>query len=141
MSAKAAATDWGLGPLYQHVTDRLRAAIALPARRADDWSMEPATRCHCGYCRKLADFLRDPRAVELTWPLAERDRQHVAGTIAERQLPVSHATVRKGSPYSLVLSKQSALFENEKKLRASQEAMLKLLTKHQRAFGSVAVAR
>lgn len=141
MSAKAAATVWGLGPLYQHVTDRLRAAIALPARRADDWSMEPATRCHCGYCRKLADFLQDPRAVELTWPLAERDRQHVADTIAERQLPVSHATVRKGSPYSLVLSKQSALFENEKKLRASQEAMLKLLTKHQRAFGSVAVAR
>jgi hypothetical protein len=51
-------------------------------------------------------------------------------------LPVAHATRRGGRPYTLVLTKQRALFEREKALRARQRELLAWLTTQREAFVS-----
>ena len=45
------------------------------------------------------------------WPLAKDRRAHVHGVRESHDLPVSHQTRRSGPPYTLVLRKTEALFQ------------------------------
>ncbi len=69
-------------------------------------------------------FLADPDRRTLEWPLAEKRRQHVHSRIDAAELPVSHVTRRQGRPYTLVLHKTDALFADELKKRARDQADL-----------------
>lgn len=106
----------------------LRAARAVPPRRRrprgwssrperspHDWTIEPPTGCDCALCRQSAAFLRDRDRTRHAWPLAEQQRRHVHGVIQGHRLPVTHTTTREGRPYTLVLTKQAALFERSKR--------------------------
>jgi hypothetical protein len=124
----------GLGPLYEHVVHALERALAVPSRSVDDWGIDFEVHCKCHLCKTLTAFLRDSSKVELAWPLAKERRSHVHATIDGHRLPVSHVTLRRGSPYTLVLNKQTALFTGEEALRGRQKAMLAWLTKERRAF-------
>ena len=44
--------------------------------------------------------------------------------IDHAELPVSHVTLRKGSPYVLQLTKKRLLFKNEKQQRAQDKELL-----------------
>lgn len=115
----------GLRALRAHVVETVRAELAKPTRASDDWSITPPDGCLCELCRKLGSFLRDPRAVELPWPLAKEKRSHVHGIIDVHELPVEHTTMRSGSPFTLRLRKTRALFEREAASRAEQAALLR----------------
>ncbi|MGH9920812.1 MAG: hypothetical protein ACRD6W_18330, partial [Nitrososphaerales archaeon] len=58
------------------------------------------------------------------WPLRKEGRSHIHARIDENELPISHETRRKGSPYTLVLTKTSALFDREEDMRRQAEADL-----------------
>jgi hypothetical protein len=123
-----------LHTLYRHVVDALERTLAAPARAVDDWSIELPMGCKCELCTLLSAFLRDRTRVEHAWPLPEARRRHIHDGIGRHHLPVTHATTRRGRPYSLVLTKQKALFEREAALRAQQERLLGWLKKHRDAF-------
>jgi hypothetical protein len=124
----------GLQALYEHVVDGLAQVLAAPGRAEDDWSIADPLGCTCALCRELSLFLRDRDRVEHAWPLAKERRRHVHGIIDGHDLPVSHTTVRRGSPFTLVLKKQRALFEREAALRRQQQVLLTWLKKERAAF-------
>jgi hypothetical protein len=124
----------GVGALYEHSVACLLEAVAHPPRSKENWSIEPPTRCTCALCAELAEFLRDPAQTALDWPLAKRRRQHIHRTIDAHDLPVSHTTHRRGSPYTLRLTKLPSLFERDARSSAAQHELLGWLRKQRRAF-------
>ncbi len=109
---------------------RLELLIATTPRVADDWSIV-WSGCGCDLCARLQEFLADGRAVELDWPLRTDRRQHVHQRIESAELPVTHATIRKGSPYILHLAKQRDLHEREAEQRRQVAADLAWLRQAQ----------
>ena len=130
----AAGRALGLQPLYRHVVGSLEGALAATARSPDDWSIEPPFGCKCELCKELSAFLRDRTQIQYPWPLAKERRRHIHGILDRHGLPVTHTTVRRGSPQTLVLTKQKALFEREKALRMQQATLLAWLEKQRSAF-------
>jgi hypothetical protein len=124
----------GLGRLHAHAFASLEAAVAAKPRAPGDWSLEPPTGCACALCGELAAFLRDKSRVRHEWPLAEARRQHIHGIIDQNRLPVAHVTTRRGRPYTLVLEKQIALFEQELEQRGRERQLLAVLKKHRASF-------
>jgi hypothetical protein len=118
----------GFHELARDCTDRLRARLSRPARTDDDWSLEPPAGCTCDLCGHLGSFLRDPHRTSLDWPLAQTRRQHIHDRIQRAELPVTHQTRRKGSPYVLVLTKTATLFTREREARTQDQADLDWLT-------------
>jgi hypothetical protein len=116
--------DGGLDALAAHGAARLSTRLARPQRADDDWSIELPAGCTCPLCAELSAFLADPGRRSYEWPLAERKRQHVHIRIDASELPVRHETRRKGSPYTLVLTKTIALFERENDQRRRDTADL-----------------
>ena len=130
----------GLGPLHRHAMASLQRSLAAPPRRPDDWSIEPPQHDGCALCGELAKFLVASRRTEFRWPLAKERRRHVHGVIDAHRLPVAHATLHIGSPQTLVLEKQPALFEQATALRARQKALLSWLKREKAAFADVPTA-
>ena len=95
---------------------RLGGLLALPPRPADDWSIA-WSGCGCDLCGILQDFLVDRRVTELDWRLRTDRRQHIHQRIDAAELPVTHRTIRKGSPYTLRLAKQRDLHAREAEQR------------------------
>ena len=54
---------------------------------------------------------------------------------------MTHTTLRQGSPFTLVLEKQQALFARDAALRAQQQKLLSWLKKEQAAFAEAVVPR
>jgi hypothetical protein len=130
----AAVRALGMDRLVRHVDGALERILKAPARAKDDWSIEPPMQCKCDLCQELSVFLRDRKRIEYSWPLAEGRRRHVHGIIDDHGLPVTHTTTRRGSPYTLVLTKQPSLFERAAALRGEQKALQSWLKKERRAL-------
>jgi hypothetical protein len=107
----------GLDAIAEHCGARLLERIARPERPDDDWSIELPDGCSCQLCATLGAFLNAPDRQSFEWPLAEPKRRHVHSRIEACELPVRHETRRKGSPYTLVLTKTTVLFERERDQR------------------------
>lgn len=109
--------------LVDDAVRRLEVLLAARMRPADDWSIE-WSGCGCDLCETLQSFLADRNATKLDWPLRADRRQHVHQRIEAAELPVTHRTIRKGSPYTLRLAKQPDLHEQEAELRRQAAAAL-----------------
>ncbi len=93
------------------VRQQLESAVARQPVRPTDWVRPADVACTCPYCARLKAFLADPANEVGRIPAPEAARQHLIGVIARHQCDVKHAVERKGSPYSLVLTKTSGSFE------------------------------
>lgn len=113
--------------LDAHCTSELEKCLGRPARPNDDWSITPPACCSCKLCVELARFLVARDRKILDWPLAEIKRSHIHSVLDAHDLPVTHATRRSGSPYTLVLTKTSAIFERETAERAAWQRGLDTL--------------
>ncbi|NLC35816.1 MAG: 2OG-Fe(II) oxygenase [Alcaligenaceae bacterium] len=98
-----------LSGVHKHCMNVLAARLQQPARKPDDWSMDPPRGCD----PTLAVFLRNPTQRRLEWPLAKPGRQIIHQFIDAHELPVTHETRRTGRPFTLVLEKTSKLFKHE----------------------------
>lgn len=100
----------------QDCRDRLTRLVDSPERVEDDWSIEWAG-CGCGECLRLRTFLGSRSERTHEWPLAKPGRQHVHRQIDEAGLPVRHTTRRQGRPFTLILEKTEALFQQDQDTR------------------------
>lgn len=116
--------------LVDDAVRRLEGLLATPPRPADDWSIV-WSGCGCDLCATLEQFLADDRAIEFDWPLRADRRQHIHQCIDAAELPVTHRTIRKGSPYTLRLAKQRDLHEREAEQRHRATADLARLRRHE----------
>jgi 2OG-Fe(II) oxygenase superfamily len=118
----------GLDQLAQHCRTRLEARTGRPPRAGDDWSLSLPSGCDCDLCQTLREFLAHPTQQVFEWPIAQAKRQHVHRRIDDAELPVRHQTRRRGSPYTLVLTKTDELFTREQDARRQDEVDLAWLT-------------
>jgi hypothetical protein len=118
----------GLDQFAQHCRTRLEARTSRPPRAGDDWSVSLPSGCDCDLCHTLGEFLAHPTRRVFEWPIAQAKRQHVHHRIDDAELPVRHQTRRRGSPYTLVLTKTDELFTREQDARRQDEADLAWLT-------------
>jgi predicted 2-oxoglutarate/Fe(II)-dependent dioxygenase YbiX len=114
----------GIGALRAHCVGALEERLATPARSDGDWSILLPRDCGCGLCDRLAAFLAAPDQRRVVWPLAKERRRHLHVMLDLHELPVRHETRRSGSPYTLILTKMDALFDQEAAARGSWQADL-----------------
>lgn len=108
----------GADELARHCRQALVDTLGQPQRAPDDWSItdiEPGN-C-CDDCTTLTGFLTDPTARTTTWPLAKARRQHIHRRIDDVELPITHHTIREGSPHKLVLTKTADLHRRDSEHR------------------------
>jgi hypothetical protein len=125
---RASRRSAGFDQLALHCRTRLEARTDRPPRGGDDWSVSLPSGCDCDLCETLGEFLAHPKRQILEWPIAKAKRQHVHRRIDDARLPVRHQTRRRGSPYTLVLTKTDELFTREEEARRQDEADLAWLT-------------
>jgi hypothetical protein len=94
-----------------------------PVRAENDWSIE-WTGCGCGECVRLETFLGSRSERTHEWPLAKPGRQHVHRQIDDAGLPVRHTTRRQGRPFTLILEKTEALFQQDQDARRQAKSDL-----------------
>ena len=103
---------------------RLQSEADSHVRASDDWRISHQISCGCELCSQLKSFLRNSKQQTLAIPAAKPKRLHLHRTINGNRLPVSHKTIRSGSPFTLNLVKRKLLFSQEEKMR---QAKLQLL--------------
>jgi len=120
----------GLDMLARDCAERLGEFIARPPRDEDDWSIPWPPGCGCDLCGPLREFLTSRSRRSFEWPLAKQKRRHIHSRIDAAELPVRHETRRRGSPYTLVLTKTQELFERERAARHRAVTDLAWLTEN-----------
>ena len=107
----------GVQRLRAACVQHLRARTAEPLQPPANWTRAAALDCRCAHCTELAGFLRNPD--ERTWTLkaAEAVRAHVTSTVQRCRCDLDLDTQRRGSPYSLICTKNQASYERREKQR------------------------
>jgi hypothetical protein len=99
--------------------EHLRARAAEPLEAPKDWTRTSTLSCRCPHCRELAGYLADPEHKTWVFKTAEPNRRHLEATIRQARCDLDVTTERRGSPHSLVCTKNQASYERRKKQRKS----------------------
>jgi hypothetical protein len=115
--ARSATTGEAASRLRNACMAHLRTRIAEPLAPPADWRRDARLTCKCKFCAELSQFLAEPTLS--TWILKslQENRHHVQNTIRESRCDVNTETVRKGSPHSLVCTKNQATYERRVRQR------------------------
>ncbi|MXX07497.1 MAG: 2OG-Fe(II) oxygenase [Gammaproteobacteria bacterium] len=97
--------------LWRTAVDALLKRSARHPEAPQDWVIPANLGCDCKHCRQLAAFCADPDARVGRFPLRKDLRQHLHGQIDGHRLDMSHVTERRGSPFTLVCTKNRASYE------------------------------
>jgi hypothetical protein len=109
------------------VRKKLEAATAKQPAPPADWARPAEVACTCRFCAQLNAFLTDPANEVGRIPAREDRRHHLIGMIGQHQCDVNHALERKGSPYSLVLTKTTGSFDRATRRFEADRRLLKIL--------------
>ena len=97
-----------------HWLTESRTALETRTRHApekpSDYRRSQKPSCKCEPCRKLNDFLDDPKQKQLRIATAKRNRRHLHQSIDRSGCDLTHVTERRGSPYTLVCTKTTASY-------------------------------
>lgn len=84
--------------------------IAEPLEAPRDWTRPSEIRCTCQHCTELGRFLADPMTERWTLRAAQQSRTHVESEIRNARADLDCETIRRGSPHSLVCTKNEASY-------------------------------
>jgi hypothetical protein len=93
------------------VLAHLGRRIAEPLEPPTDWTRPAEVRCGCTYCVALNRFLAASDMREWRLKAVQRDRTHVEQTIGQHRCDLDLATERRGSPHTLICTKNQASYE------------------------------
>jgi hypothetical protein len=105
----------------------LRARVAETLEAPRDWKRPSAVGCSCPHCTELSGFLADPARKTWIFKAKQADRSHVETTIRNAHSDLDVTTERRGSPHSLICSKNQASYERRVKQRKEDLADLERL--------------
>ncbi len=121
------ATGPATGPgrmLLGHCLRELEARTAEPIPEPTDWARPAAIGCDCQDCEALEAFLRDPDAKVGRFRVNKDRRAHLHRTIEHYGFDSDHVTERKGSPYTLVCTKNRNSYERAKRQFAEDQRLM-----------------
>lgn len=104
--------------------EHLHRRATAPLEAPNDLARPATWRCACEYCRSLRTFLADPVLREWSLRAAETHRKHVTEEAQRAGVDLDFATVKKGSPHTLVCTKNQRSYERRVVQRKSDIASL-----------------
>jgi hypothetical protein len=104
-------------PLREACLDHLRRRIALPLEAPKDWARANPLECSCDDCRSLGDSLLDPDQKQWRLKAVQDRRTHVESSVRRAKCDVDLVTERRGSPHTLVATKNQASYERRAEQR------------------------
>jgi uncharacterized protein (DUF736 family) len=111
-------TAWpAAGRLREASLDHLRERIALPLEAPRDWARVNPLKCTCGDCRGLGAFLVAPGEQQWRLKAVQDRRTHVEQSVRSAVCDLDLTTERRGSPHTLVATKNQASYERRAKQR------------------------
>jgi predicted 2-oxoglutarate/Fe(II)-dependent dioxygenase YbiX len=105
----------------------LRARVAEPLEEPRDWQRTSAVGCKCRHCTELSGFLDDPLRKSWIFKAVQADRSHVETTIVNAHCDLDVRTERRGSPHSLICTKNQASHDRRVRQRNNDLEDLKQL--------------
>jgi hypothetical protein len=105
------------GRLREASLDHLRERIALPLEAPRDWARVNPLKCTCGDCRGLGAFLVAPGEQQWRLKAVQDRRTHVEQSVRSAVCDLDLTTERRGSPHTLVATKNQASYERRAKQR------------------------
>ncbi|MFB9266888.1 2OG-Fe(II) oxygenase [Bradyrhizobium erythrophlei] len=106
-----------LGRLREASLDHLRRRIALPLEAPRDWTRTDPLKCTCGDCRGLGAFLVASDQQQWRLKAVQDRRTHVEQRVRSAACDLDLTTERRGSPHTLVATKNQASYERCAKQR------------------------
>jgi hypothetical protein len=108
--------------------EHLHQRIAEPLIAPEDWTRASKVGCQCRHCGELSRFLADPARQTWTFKAAQSERSHVEVTARNAHCDVDMTTARRGSPHSLVCTKNQASYDRRVEQRKKDLANVAELT-------------
>lgn len=97
-----------------HWLDVCREELESRAQRVPvepaDWRRSSELSCDCTDCSELADFLKAPSEQVHRFSVRKDRRRHLHEMIDRHRCDIDHVTERKGRPYTLVCTKNTASY-------------------------------
>ena len=106
-----------VGRLREASLAHLRRRIALPLEAPRDWTRTNPLDCTCGDCRGLGAFLVASDQQQWRLKAVQDRRTHVEQSIRSAACDLDLTTERRGSPHTLVATKNQASYERRAKQR------------------------
>jgi hypothetical protein len=92
-----------------------------------DFRRDANIPCRCPDCQELSRFLKDPEEKVHRFPIRKDRRQHLYQVIESNLCDVEHVTERRGSPQTLVCTKNTGSFQrNLRQYEADKEHLAEL---------------
>ncbi|MYE59811.1 MAG: hypothetical protein F4X35_09700 [Alphaproteobacteria bacterium] len=113
--------------LWRQATEALLGRSAHPPEPPRDWVIAAPIPCECEICTELKAFCRDPAARVLRFPLRKELRRHLHRQIDTYGLDMFHETERRGSPFTLVCTKNRASYRRRLDEYAGDAARMEAL--------------
>jgi hypothetical protein len=106
-----------VGRLREASLDHLRRRIAQPLEAPRDWTRGNPLKCTCGDCCVLGAFLVAPDQQQWRLKAVQDRRTHVEQSVRSATCDLDLTTERRGSPHTLVATKNQASYERRAKQR------------------------
>jgi predicted 2-oxoglutarate/Fe(II)-dependent dioxygenase YbiX len=104
-------TSWpAAARLRETALDHLHGRIALPLEPPPDWTRDNPVRCRCAECLALGAFLIAPDQRQWRLKALQARRTHVEFTVRNAHCDLDCVTERRGSPHTLVATKNEASY-------------------------------
>ena len=114
--------------LWSQASDALLHRSEKPPEPPPDWVVKARISCDCDLCAALRTFCADPVAHVHRFPVRKELRKHLHRQIDRYRLDMSHVTERRGSPYTLVCTKNRATHERRLREYAKDVETMRSLT-------------
>jgi hypothetical protein len=103
--------------LREAALDHLRKRIAQPLEAPRDWIRANPLKCTCADCGALGAFLAIPDQRQWRLRAALDRRAHVEQSVRNAACDLDLTTEKRGSPHTLVATKNQASYERRAKQR------------------------
>ncbi len=97
--------------LWAHGAEFLLQRSGGPPDAPHDWRQDVKLSCACADCRELQKFTLDPVEQTHRFRVRKERRQHLHQQIEQHSLDMTHVTDRKGSPQTLVCTKDRRSYQ------------------------------
>ena len=113
--------------LWLQAARSLLARSATPPEEPTDWTIAADIACNCDLCTQLKAFCANPVAEVQRFPVRKELRKHLHRQIDTNRLDIDHVTERRGSPYTLVCTKNRASHQRRLKEYAEDVSWMRAL--------------
>jgi hypothetical protein len=97
--------------LWEHNAALLLARGGRPPPAPKDWRQDVKIACSCVDCHELQAFTLDPVEQQHRFRVRQDRRQHLHQMIERHSLDMTHVTERRGSPQTLVCTKDRRRYQ------------------------------